>query len=50
MPLLRPDDLTSLVLRTDFNDDASWDAVRAAVDAADHMSTPPTSAILASPG
>ncbi|MGW8776594.1 DUF6924 domain-containing protein [Streptomyces sp. NPDC055796] len=35
MPLPQPDDLTSLVLRTDFADEAAWDAVRAALDAAD---------------
>ena len=35
MPLPYPDDLTSLVLRTDFGDDESWDTVRAALDAAD---------------
>ncbi|MGV9503355.1 DUF6924 domain-containing protein [Streptomyces sp. NPDC003642] len=34
MPLPQPDDLTSLVLRTDFGDDTAWDAVRAALDAA----------------
>ncbi|MGW5134129.1 DUF6924 domain-containing protein [Streptomyces sp. NPDC004135] len=34
MPLPQPDDLTSLVLRTDFGDDRAWDAVRAALDAA----------------
>ncbi|SRR5688500_3479615 len=28
-PLPSPDDLTSLVLRTDFSDDASWDEFRA---------------------
>ncbi|MGA5195717.1 DUF6924 domain-containing protein [Streptomyces exfoliatus] len=37
MPLPQPDDLTSLVLRTDFGDDSAWDAVRAALDVAgDH--------------
>ncbi|MDX2563270.1 hypothetical protein PV371_26930 [Streptomyces sp. TX20-6-3] len=37
MPLPQPDDLTSLVLRTDFRDEEAWDAVRAALDAAgDH--------------
>lgn len=37
MPLPQPDDLTSLVLRTDFGDDDAWDAVRAALDeAGDH--------------
>ncbi|MER7954096.1 hypothetical protein [Streptomyces sp. NPDC096030] len=37
MPLPQPDDLTSLVLRTDFADDGAWDAVRSALDAAgDH--------------
>ncbi|MFJ2931178.1 DUF6924 domain-containing protein [Streptomyces sp. NPDC087219] len=34
MPLPQPDDLTSLVLRTDFHDEEAWDAVRAALDAA----------------
>ncbi|MGW7327141.1 DUF6924 domain-containing protein [Streptomyces sp. NPDC054840] len=34
MPLPHPDDLTSLVLRTDFGDEGAWDAVRAALDAA----------------
>ncbi|MER7112500.1 DUF6924 domain-containing protein [Streptomyces sp. NPDC000229] len=34
MPLPQPDDLTSLVLRTDFSDEGAWDAVRAALDAA----------------
>ncbi|MFF0560838.1 DUF6924 domain-containing protein [Streptomyces sp. NPDC004266] len=34
MPLPQPDDLTSLVLRTDFGDDSAWDEVRAALDAA----------------
>jgi hypothetical protein len=29
---LRPDDLTSLVLRTDFSDDEKWEAVQAEVD------------------
>jgi hypothetical protein len=32
MPLPRPRDLTSLVLRTDFADDAAWDALCAAFD------------------
>lgn len=37
MPLPQPDDLASLVLRTDFSDERAWDAVRAALDAAgDH--------------
>ncbi|MFE3187038.1 DUF6924 domain-containing protein [Streptomyces violascens] len=35
MPLPQPDDLTSLVLRTDFRDDVAWHALRAALDAAD---------------
>ncbi|MGW3019015.1 DUF6924 domain-containing protein [Streptomyces longwoodensis] len=35
MPLPQPDDLTSLVLRTDFGDEGAWNAVRAALDAAD---------------
>jgi hypothetical protein len=30
-----PDDLTSLVLRTDFSDDAAWDALKAAIDCRD---------------
>ncbi|WP_329275011.1 DUF6924 domain-containing protein [Streptomyces sp. NBC_00691] len=34
MPLPQPDDLTSLVLRTDFGSEGAWDAVRAALDAA----------------
>lgn len=34
MPLPSPDDLTSLVLRTDFGDEGAWQAVRAALDAA----------------
>ncbi|MDR6974383.1 hypothetical protein J2X68_001061 [Streptomyces sp. 3330] len=34
MPLPQPDDLTSLVLRTEFGDEGAWDAVRAALDAA----------------
>ncbi|MEV4943510.1 DUF6924 domain-containing protein [Streptomyces zaomyceticus] len=34
MPLPQPDDLTSLVLRTDFGDEGAWESVRAAVDAA----------------
>ncbi|MFE9480624.1 DUF6924 domain-containing protein [Streptomyces spororaveus] len=34
MPLPQPDDLTSLVLRTDFGDEGAWDAVKAALDAA----------------
>jgi hypothetical protein len=38
MPLPQPDDLTSLVLRTDFGDDGAWNAVRAALDAADDYS------------
>jgi hypothetical protein len=35
MPLPYPDDLTSLVLRTDFGDDEAWDVFRTALDAAD---------------
>ncbi|MFE5510467.1 DUF6924 domain-containing protein [Streptomyces sp. NPDC056529] len=35
MPLPQPDDLTSLVLRTDFGDEGAWDSVRIALDAAD---------------
>lgn len=34
MALPQPDDLTTLVLRTDFRDDAAWDALCAALDAA----------------
>ncbi|WP_406011047.1 hypothetical protein OG440_36620 [Streptomyces sp. NBC_00637] len=34
MPLPQPDDLTSLVLRADFDDDGAWDTVRAALDTA----------------
>ncbi|MFF4429761.1 DUF6924 domain-containing protein [Streptomyces sp. NPDC001513] len=34
MPLPQPDDLTSLVLRTDFGDEGAWEVVRAALDAA----------------
>ncbi|MFF9690570.1 hypothetical protein [Streptomyces sp. NPDC014623] len=34
MPLRQPDDLTSLILRTDSGDDGAWDAVRIALDAA----------------
>ncbi|WP_250293547.1 DUF6924 domain-containing protein [Streptomyces atroolivaceus] len=34
VPLPKPDDLTSLILRTDFGDDGAWDAVRIALDAA----------------
>ncbi|MEU9669837.1 hypothetical protein AB0E25_30510 [Streptomyces bobili] len=34
MPLPQPEDLTSLVLRTDFGDEGAWAAVRAALDAA----------------
>lgn len=32
MSLPKPHDLTSLVLRTEFGDDAAWAAVRAAID------------------
>jgi hypothetical protein len=38
LPLPQPEDLTSLVLRTDFGDDDAWEAVRAALDAADEFS------------
>ncbi|WP_157856524.1 MULTISPECIES: DUF6924 domain-containing protein [Streptomyces] len=38
MSLPQPDDLTSLVLRTDFGDEGAWDLVRAAVDAAGEYS------------
>ncbi|MEU5216845.1 hypothetical protein AB0G79_11715 [Streptomyces sp. NPDC020807] len=33
MPLPRPDHLTSLILRTDFDDEGAWDAVCAVVEA-----------------
>jgi hypothetical protein len=42
MPTLpQPEDLTSLVLRSDFNDDSAWDLLKAAIDswAPDHMAT-----------
>ncbi|MFC8718770.1 DUF6924 domain-containing protein [Kitasatospora sp. NPDC057198] len=32
MALPEPEDLTSLVLRTDFSSDAAWEVVRAAID------------------
>ncbi|WP_185899549.1 hypothetical protein [Streptomyces sp. WAC07061] len=35
MPLPQPDDLTSLVVRTDLDDEGAGDAVRAAFGAAD---------------
>lgn len=35
MPLPQPDDLTSLVLRSDFGDEEGWSAFRTALDAAD---------------
>lgn len=35
MNLPHPDDLTSLVLRTDFSDDSAWAALQAAVDGGD---------------
>ncbi|GAB3905050.1 DUF6924 domain-containing protein [Kibdelosporangium lantanae] len=35
MSLPQPDDLTSLVVRTDFSSDVAWEAVRAAVDSCD---------------
>ncbi|PTH86856.1 hypothetical protein C9J60_21920 [Streptomyces sp. A244] len=35
MPLPQPHDLTTLVLRTDFGDDAAWEALCAALDGAD---------------
>ncbi|WP_415939930.1 DUF6924 domain-containing protein [Streptomyces sp. 039-1] len=38
MPLPQPDDLTSLVLRTDFSDARAWDAVRAALETAGNHS------------
>ena len=34
-PLPQPEDLTSLVLRTDFTDNAAWDALKAALIAGD---------------
>lgn len=34
MNLPQPDDMTSLVLRTDFSNDAAWETVQAAVDGA----------------
>lgn len=34
-PLPQPDDLTSLVLRSDFSDDAAWDAIKTALTGAD---------------
>ncbi|MEU7011236.1 hypothetical protein [Streptomyces sp. NPDC046332] len=38
MPLPQPDDLTSLVLRTDFGDEGAWDAVRATLNSAGEYS------------
>ncbi|GHF77534.1 DUF6924 domain-containing protein [Streptomyces griseosporeus] len=38
MALPQPADLTTLVLRTDFRDDAAWEALRAALDAAGGLS------------
>jgi hypothetical protein len=35
MSLPEPDDLTSLVLRTDFSDDQAWTAIQALVNASD---------------
>ncbi|SEK51659.1 DUF6924 domain-containing protein [Streptacidiphilus jiangxiensis] len=35
MNLPHPDDLTSLVLRTDFSDDSAWAALQAAIDDGD---------------
>ncbi|WP_446219401.1 DUF6924 domain-containing protein [Micromonospora sp. IBHARD004] len=35
VPLPQPEDLTSLVLRTDFTDNAAWDALKAALVAGD---------------
>ncbi|MFZ3494969.1 DUF6924 domain-containing protein [Streptomyces sp. 5.8] len=35
LPLPRPDDLTSLVLRTHFGDERAWDALRTGIDGAD---------------
>ncbi|MER6960994.1 hypothetical protein [Streptomyces sp. NPDC000618] len=35
MPLPQPEDLTSLVLRVDFDDDTAWEALRTAVEALD---------------
>jgi hypothetical protein len=37
MNLPRPADLTSLVLRTDFTDDAAWDALRVQLDSLDEF-------------
>ncbi|MFE7902575.1 DUF6924 domain-containing protein [Streptomyces sp. NPDC057424] len=34
LPLPQPDDLTTLVLRTDFGDEAAWEALCAALDGA----------------
>ncbi|MER5486196.1 hypothetical protein ABT024_23710 [Streptomyces sp. NPDC002812] len=34
MPLPKPGDLTSLVLRTHFGDEAAWDVLRSAIDGA----------------
>ena len=31
-PLPQPDDLTSLVLRTDFSDESTWDELKAAIE------------------
>ncbi|WP_189315889.1 DUF6924 domain-containing protein [Streptomyces brasiliensis] len=39
MSLPQPADLTTLVLRTDFADDAAWEAVRKEIEAADDKST-----------
>jgi hypothetical protein len=33
--LPEPEDLTSLVIRTDFSDDAAWQAVQATIDASE---------------
>jgi hypothetical protein len=33
--LPQPDDLTSLILRTDFSDDTAWDVLQAAIDSSD---------------
>ncbi|MCX5129526.1 hypothetical protein [Streptomyces sp. NBC_00347] len=38
MPLPKPGDLTSLVLRTHFGDEAAWDALRSAIDGATFVS------------
>ncbi|POX50543.1 hypothetical protein C3489_22035 [Streptomyces sp. Ru71] len=39
MALPQPDDLATLVLRTDFSDDAAWNALCARLDSADESAT-----------